>query len=56
MFRLSLSNVTRTMEAVGKHLLLFQYGGARIEGNFLSLRVAKEFLATDAGSCTWGVT
>lgn len=42
------------METVGKHLLLFQYGGARFEGNFVSLRVAKEFLATDAGCWTWG--
>lgn len=51
MFCLSLSNVTRAMETVGKHLLLLQYGGARFEGNFVSLHVAKEFLATDAG---WG--
>lgn len=56
MFCLSLSNVTRAMETVGKHLLLFQYGGARFEGNFVSLCVANEFLATKAGSCTWGIT
>lgn len=44
------------METVGKHLLLLQDGGARFEGNFGSLLVAKEFRATDAGSWTWGVT